>query len=130
MKRLLIATVMALLPTLHTQAIAAGYGEPGATWTLVELNGAPFAARATLSIAENGQVSGQAPCNRFTSSNSVTYPTFDTGPSAATRMACPDLDSEAAFFTALNAMTSADVQGDTLILCGDADGQMVFKASE
>lgn len=128
--RRLIAALVTISPLMHSAALATDFGEPGSTWTLVELNGAPFAARATLSIDKDGRVSGQAPCNRFTSSNSVTASNFDTGPIAATRMACPDLEAEAVFFKALNAMNKVDVQGDTLVLRDDADGEMVFKASE
>ena len=128
--RLFIAALVTITPLMHSAAMAADFGAPGTTWTLVELNGAPFTARATLSIDKDGRVSGQAPCNLFTSSNSVTDSNFDTGPIAATRMACPDLDAEAVFFAALNAMNTVDVQGDTLILRDDADGEMMFKASE
>lgn len=128
--RLTMLALVGFIPACQADETVTGYGAADATWALVEQNGTPFTARATLNFGEDGQVSGMAPCNRFSTTNTVPYPWFDAGPIVATKMACPDLASETAFFETLRAMTLAEVLGDTLILRNDAGVEMVFKASE
>ena len=111
-------------------AATAGANATGTTWVLFEQNGAPFAQRATLIFGTDGQISGQAPCNRFNFTNSASLPGFEPGPIAATRMACPELESEDAFFETLQEMHSAELQGDVLILRNPIGDEMIFKASE
>ena len=107
---------------------ASGYGAAGTVWQLSELNGAAFAATATLTFPEEGRIAGKGPCNRFSGTQAAPYPWFDIEDIAATRMACPDLAAEERFFTALKAMTLIEVATDTLILSNDAGGEMVFRA--
>lgn len=102
--------------------------DPVAEYHLIELDGAPFTGRATIQFSEEGRVNGQAPCNRYFATQSVPYPWFALEGIGATRMACPDLDLESAFFEALEGMTLAEVAGDTLILSNSAGRQMVFEA--
>lgn len=45
-------------------------------------------------------------------------------------MACPELESEDAFFETLQEMRSAELQGDVLILRNPIGDEMIFKASE
>lgn len=107
------------------------YAGPESTWTLVEMNGAPVSVTATLRFPEAGVISGKAPCNRYNTALTVPYPWFETGPIAATRMACPDLQSEAAYFGALEAATLAEVRdGHTLILSNETDVLLVFKIAD
>ncbi len=105
-----------------------GYADPGATYRLVEVDGAPFRARATISFPEEGRVVGEAPCNRWSADQSVPYPWFKLGPIAATKRACPDLEAEAWFLTMLGEMTLVEVQGPVLILSDDQERAMVFEA--
>lgn len=128
--RLLGVAVIALLPACQSDETVAAYGAAGYTWTLVELNGVSFTSRATLSFGEDGQVSGQAPCNRFTFTNTLPYPWFETGPVASTRMACPDLAAEGAFFESLSAMTRVVMGENAMVMANDAGGEMVFTPSE
>lgn len=130
MMRLTMLALVGLIPACQADETIAAYGGAGVTWTLVEQNGAPFTARATLEFGEDGQVSGQAPCNRFSFTNGLPYPWFETGPIAATKMACPDLQAEAAFFKALSAMTRAILSEGTMTMANDEGGEMVFKARE
>ena len=51
---------------------------------------------------------------------------FEIGPIGATRMACPELDAEAAFFAALRRVARAEVAGDVLILSDPGGFRMVF----
>ena len=106
------------------------YAPEGAEYRLVEVDGAAFPARATLRLGANGAVSGEAPCNGFSTRILVPYPWFELGPIAATRRACPELEAETAFFAALSAMTISEASGPVLILSNTDGGQMVFEARQ
>ncbi|MFT6025395.1 MAG: heat shock protein HslJ [Ascidiaceihabitans sp.] len=106
------------------------YGAADRIWVLDELDGKPFTARATLEFAEDGRISGQAPCNRYFAELTVPYPWFETGAIGATKMACPDLKAEAQFFKALDAMTLSEVLGNVLILSTPEGREMVFTSVE
>lgn len=105
-----------------------GYGAADVTWHLAELDGAPFTASATLEFPEEGKIAGDAPCNRFFGVQSAPYPWFKAEELGTTRRACPELDQEALFLTALQAMTLAEVAGDTLLLSNDDGREMLFRA--
>ncbi|WP_420857307.1 META domain-containing protein [Marivivens marinus] len=105
------------------------YGAADTVWQLETLDGAPLGAAATVEFPEPGQIAGQAPCNRFFGEQRAPYPWFEVGPLAATRMACPDLDKEQNFLSALAAMTEVEVAGDILILRGDDGREMLFRAA-
>lgn len=130
MTRIAAKALAGLVACAPFGAAMAGADAAGTPWVLVEQNDAPFAQRATLIFGADGQISGQAPCNRFFFTNSASLPRFETGPIAATRMACRELESEGAFFQALQEMQTGEIQGDVLILRNPTGGEMVFKASE
>lgn len=106
----------------------AKYGASGKVWSLSEIDGAAFGALATMEFDDAGWIKGQAPCNRYSVQQKAPYPWFEVGPTMATKMACPDLAAENAFFTALSAMTLSEVGNTTLILSNDAGRTMVFKS--
>jgi heat shock protein HslJ len=96
-------------------------------WKLIALDGAPFPAQATIDFSQPGRVSGQAPCNRWFAGQTAPLPQFAVAAVGATRMACPDLAAEAAFFEALATMTRAEVTGPVnLTLTGDKGRSMEF----
>lgn len=128
--RLLLLTTLLLLSGCFQDETIAGYGGADTVWTLSELDGAPFEARATLRFPKRGRMAGQAPCNSYGGDMTAPYPWFDAERVIATKMACSDLASEAAFFEALDAVTIAEVLGDTLILTGDGGREMVFTSGE
>ena len=103
------------------------YGAADHVWRLVELDGQPFAARATLHFPDVGRIQGRAPCNSYGADMTAPYPWFEVGPILSSRSACGDLEDERRFFDALRAATQAEVSGDTLILRDDAGREMVFK---
>lgn len=105
-----------------------GYGAGGVTWELTEMDGSKFPATATLRFPEKGRISGKAPCNAFNGTQSAPYPWFKAENIASTKRACPDLVLENRFFTALGAMTLAEISGDTFVLSNDAGREMVFRA--
>ncbi|QUJ75750.1 META domain-containing protein [Sulfitobacter albidus] len=106
------------------------YGGADRVWVLEAINGAPFAATATLTFPEEGQIAGSAPCNSYSGAMTVPYPWFDAGPIAATKRACPNLASEAAFFEGLDAATLSEIANDTLILSNTDGLNMLFKARD
>ena len=89
-----------------------GYADREAVWQLKEIGGIAFDASASLQFPEKGQISGSGPCNSFTAIQTVPYPWLNVQALAATRKACVDLDDEQQFFSALQAMTLAEVSGD------------------
>lgn len=105
-----------------------GYGGADKVWGLESMDGESFDAQASLSFPEPGKIAGQAPCNSFSATQGAPYPWIEIGPVAATRMACPEMAAEQAFFDALDKMSLVEVAGDTMILSNDAGRQMVFTA--
>lgn len=127
--RAALALVAAISACQADETVSA-YGPADVTWQLSTLNGSPFEQRAEISFAEGGQITGHAPCNRFTATSTVPYPWFETGPIAATKMACPDLEAETAFLNALSKMTRAIFKEGTLEMANDDGAEMLFTASE
>jgi heat shock protein HslJ len=124
---MMIAALWGLTDCQGDETVTA-YGAGEATWQLVEIDGQPFAALATLSFADEGRLAGQAPCNKYFGEQSAPYPWFTAENIVATRMACSDLAVEATYFTALEEMTLSEVSGEALILSNDAGREMVFTA--
>lgn len=96
------------------------------TWHLVEMDGAPYPAQTVLDIGAEGPIRGRAPCNSFGFVQDAPFPAFQAGAIRASRMACPDLPLEAAFFETLRAVTHAQRDGDRLILKSAAGPSLVF----
>lgn len=96
-------------------------------WMLVALDGEPFPARATIDFSEAGRVTGEAPCNRWFGGQEGRLPELKITAIGATRMACPDLAAEQAFFDVLQQMNRAEVTGPvTLLLTGEKGRSMEF----
>lgn len=127
--RLWVFTGLALLSLANCRdESVAGYGAQDITWTLVEIDGTPFPARATIRFEDKGKITGDAPCNSYFGSQTAPYPWFSADNIGATRRACPELDSETRFLNALSDMTLSEVAGSTLILSNDSGREMLFKA--
>lgn len=105
-----------------------GYADRSAVYRLLELNGVPYAANASISFPEPGRAQGQGPCNAWSAEQWTPYPWIDLGPIAATRRACPDLELEAVFFNALSQVSLAEVVGPVLILTDEEGSELVFRA--
>jgi heat shock protein HslJ/uncharacterized lipoprotein YbaY len=105
----------------------------GATWTVEGIAGQATAADApvTLAFAEDGAVTGQAPCNRYATSVAIGGEGMSLGQIAATRKSCtvPQMDQERAFFAALASATRFDIGPDgALLLYGPASPEPVITA--
>jgi heat shock protein HslJ len=97
----------------------------GRDWHLLALDGQRVAPGTTLRLEADGSMSGRAPCNSYGTQNTGALPALALRPIRATRMACPRLDEEQAFFDALAVMTTLDLSGpDRLILSGP-DGRVM-----
>lgn len=70
-------------------------------WTLAEVDGQPATYPATISLGEDGRVSGQGPCNRYFGGVDGPLPDFRPTGLGATRMACDQLAQEQAYLTLL-----------------------------
>lgn len=120
MTRLLPALTLALAAAC-TPALAT---EIGGEWTLVGIDGSRAPAAATIIFAADGKVSGKAPCNRYFGSYSGELPEIALSPLGATKMACDRLETEDAYFAALQGVTNAEVDQDHLFLIG-AEGRVL-----
>lgn len=128
MKPLLCLLALTLALTACKDETLSGYAPENTTWIWQELDGAPAPAPATLKLGP-GRISGRAPCNSYSARQTVPYPWFKLVGIAATKMACPELAAEAAYFKALEEMTLSEVSGDLLLLSNDAGREMLFVAS-
>lgn len=126
---LALCALLALSACMSDETISA-FVPADTTWRLTRMGDAAVSTRATITFPEPGRVAGQAPCNRWFAAQSVPYPWIDIGPIGATRMACPDLADETAFFTALEAATLVEVSGDTLILSDDTGPLLEFTRTD
>lgn len=100
----------------------------GSVWLLQELDGRPFPAEAQLTLPKDGQITGRGPCNRFFATAVGEVSALVIGPVGATKMACPDLGLESAFFAALPEIVWAEVSGSDRLILGDDKGlRMVFR---
>ncbi|WP_299348276.1 META domain-containing protein [uncultured Shimia sp.] len=121
---LICMTLLAVSGCKKDETVA-GY-DGGKTWSLIELDGQAFDARATLVFGDDGKITGQAPCNNYFATQTEPYPWINISAIGSTRMACPELEKETQFFTALEDMTLAEVTGDVLLLSNDAGREMAF----
>lgn len=129
MLRFILAAIFATI-VVHPLAAQTGAIPPDTTWRLETVAGEDVTAEVTLQIAADGTVSGNASCNQYTGQNTAVLPEFALGPVAVTRMACPDMTTEAAYLAALALVTRAEMDDGRLVL-SDADGsQMVFAPAE
>ncbi|MCD2361295.1 META domain-containing protein [Sulfitobacter mediterraneus] len=105
-----------------------GHGAADKIWVLAEARDFTATPSITLTFPEQGRIVGQAPCNSYGTTMDVPYPWFETGPIAATKRACPELETEVAFFDALGSATLSEVFGNTLMLSDDDGMLMVFRS--
>jgi heat shock protein HslJ len=130
MKQPLLLLASLVLSACYGDETVRAYGAADKVWTLIELRDTRFTATATLSFIEKGRIAGKAPCNNFNASQDAPYPWFNVGPIASTRMACPEMAAEHAFFEALSEATVSEVLGDTLILSNDDGVLLTFKSDD
>jgi len=101
-----------------------------AVWSLTQLNGQSFTARATLSLAQEGRITGRGPCNSYSGIQTAQFPDFNVRGVLSTKRACPELQAETEFFSALREMTGIAIIDNTLTLQDALGQQMVFTKIE
>ncbi|MBK6469063.1 MAG: META domain-containing protein [Rhodobacter sp.] len=111
MRRLILAASLSFAFPAYAEGI-------DGDWHLIGIEGQPAPAPLSISFATDGTFSGQAPCNRFFGTVTGTLPALSLGSIGATRMACPEMATEAAYFESLDAMQSAELAEDRLFLIG------------
>ena len=120
------------LPALAAAlALIASTGEAqtltGIDWELLAIDGKVVDIPATLRLEDDGAVSGEAPCNNWSSRNSASLPDLKLTGLRATRMACDRLEDEQHFFDAVTRMQGLALEGDrNLILTGPDGRSMEF----
>ena len=95
-------------------------GLAGTTWQLRSLEGQPVALgkrQPTLNFSNlNGRVAGNAGCNRYSAAFTLAGDgNIDIPRPVATKMACPELDTEQAFFEALEGTSTYEFAGEMLV---------------
>ena len=112
-----------------TESVPPAYLAP--EWRLSVIDGKPFTAVATIDLSKPGQLAGKGPCNRYFGSYEGKLPEFRPKGVASTRMACPEMEAEHLFFTALGGVTYAEVvkaegKPEVLILSGEKGSYLEF----
>lgn len=120
------AAASVLSACVYDETLSA-YAVTGKTYHLTEINGAAPESAITLELGPNGAISGQAPCNRYNTSTEDPYPWLKITAIIATKMACPALSEESAYFDALESMTLSEAAGPILLLSNDAGDEMEFR---
>jgi len=107
-------------------------------WSLIEIDASPVelgdadtAVNLSFGPVEK-VVFGFSGCNRYSGSYKFTAETLSIGPIAATRMMCTNsMELEHSFLSALDNVTSARLDGGTLVLSNDAGSTTLrFTAAE
>jgi len=106
-------------------------GEPvsllqGAEWSVFEIDGAPIVAgsQTTLGFAADGQLAGQASCNKLTGGYSLSGEGLAISPGSGTPMTCDEaiLAQERRFLAALGKVQGFSITADGLLLLRTGDG--------
>jgi heat shock protein HslJ len=97
----------------------------GTEWALIELGGQPVVAERERRpgfrlVADGRKVQGNAGCNRMMGSYRADGASLKFGPLASNKMACPAMETETKFLSALGATTRYEIAGSTLTLFGGA----------
>lgn len=119
-----VLAALSLAACVTSPAMSEGEIE-GVDWHLVGLEGQAVDWNASLRF-EGDAVTGKAPCNSFGGRNAAALPGISLGALRATRMACPELQQEGAFFEALAAMQRAELDQGHLYLIGPEGRIMEF----
>lgn len=109
----------------HADEAALAPGFTGIEWVLTTVDGKPAAYSATLDLGQPGRVTGQAPCNHYFADLTQADDSFRMRAIGATKMACPQMAEEAAYFQVLQGIEFAQAGQGTLTLTGGGH-ELVF----
>jgi len=122
MARFALTLSLALL-TGSTPLVAQDAPDPA--WPLTLIDGQSPGFSATLSLDQPGFVRGRGPCNGYSARLTGTLPAVALGAIRSTKMACPDLAAERAFFALLGGIDTIIATQTALTLSGNGH-VMVF----
>jgi len=106
----------------------------GPVWVLEDLGGRGIvdSSRADATFTEDGKVYGRATCNRFSGSwkRAKDGIAITMGPTAVTRMACPEslMEQEGRFLAVMSGERRVTFQPDGALLVGDGAESALFRA--
>lgn len=124
-RKVFFALALLVITSAPASAQEDGDGFLTARWIAVELDGKPVSG-PTLDYTTD-RVSGTGGCNRFNGPIAIEDDAIQIGPLASTKMMCDGkLETESAYFAALEAARSFVVQNDTLTLKAE-DGHDLAK---
>lgn len=98
-------------------------------WELSSFRGHDVTVPITITFPQKGQIAGRAPCNRYSAKQGAPLPWFEVETILSTKMACPELDLETAYFKALKSATLAEIQGDIFILSTENATLLTYRNS-
>nr|WP_244491064.1 META domain-containing protein [Paramesorhizobium deserti] len=105
----------------------------GSTWLVEDIYGAGVVddAQTTLTIGEDGEVSGSSGCNRYFTKASFSADTLSFAEVGSTYMQCPPalMNQESKFFDALGKARAYRVDMGKLLLL-DADGKEILRLTQ
>ena len=88
-------------------------------WSLASIDGEAFRASATLNLAEDGRIFGNAPCNAYVGRSEGVWPALRFSSISVTRAACPELSAEQGFLQAMAGVRSAELTDQGMLLSGE-----------
>lgn len=104
----------------------------GTEWHLVQIAGRDvhFAENTfNVTFGGDGKLTGIGACNRFSAQYKATAKeVLEIGTIAASRMYCPDLDTEQAMFTELDCATHYEIGGSMLFILKNGEIRAIFSA--
>ena len=102
----------------------------GTSWTLVQIGQDVLPGSTATLIFADGQVQGNATCNRFSGSYERNGAQLSFGMLRTTRMACENMDQEASFLAALAAVMTYRLQDGRLVLSDGQDDLLVLEPTQ
>jgi heat shock protein HslJ len=118
--KLLLALLLITSTALAMETNATISTLPGSAWQVTTFAGqTPLADHPiTLEFDNEGNIAGNASCNRFGGTCQINGDKIEIGPLRSTRRACePDImEQEHKFLALLGAVTAWSIEGDELVL--------------
>ena len=116
-----VAATLGLAACEPTTSSTPGASIPTGPYVLVGIGSDTVPQRNVgMTIEANGSITGQAPCNSYTSQNNATWPQVSLAGIASTRRACITEGGESAYFAALEQVAQASLSDGDLELRGPA----------
>jgi heat shock protein HslJ len=123
----MICRLFGLVLAVGTAGMTMGVDLAGSEWRPSFMSAAdlPAGIKMQVEFQPDGKITGSGGCNRFFGGYTISGNRIKIGPLASTRKACPGLlRVETAFFATLQAASSFEQTGTTLVLFDDAGAKL------